>query len=313
MTEKKKSPAGAKPKQDNSKNTTTSIAETEVKGNPASKEKKDAKSREWWCVVYPDSAPSNWRELVQETFLEAYISPLHDKDKNPDGTPKKPHYHVVLAWSGPTTFSNAKNIMGEFKGVIQPKVIGSLRGVCRGTPKKPHYHVVLAWSGPTTFSNAKNIMGEFKGVIQPKVIGSLRGVCRYLCHLDNPEKAQYSPEDVICYNGADWNTVINLKSEKYTAIEEMQAFCDKYRITSFLILNTYARAHRKADWFRTLCDNGSYIMREYCKSMEWELQNSGSAPSIEDIDAMIEAIDAEDEAEPTEAKKEEPKEKEGKG
>lgn len=266
MTEKKKSPAGAKPKQDNSKNTTTSIAETEAKGNPASKEKKDAKSREWWCVVYPDSAPSNWRELVQETFLEAYISPLHDKDKNPDGTPKKPHYHVVLAWSGPTTFSNAKNIMGEFKGVIQPKVIGSLRGVCR-----------------------------------------------YLCHLDNPEKAQYSPEDVICYNGADWNTVINLKSEKYTAIEEMQAFCDKYRITSFLILNTYARAHRKADWFRTLCDNGSYIMREYCKSMEWELQNSGSAPSIEDIDAMIEAIDAEDEAEPTEAKKEEPKEKEGKG
>ena len=206
--------------------------------------KQDAKSREWWCAVYPDSAPSNWRELVQETFLEAYISPLHDKDVNPDGTSKKPHYHVVLAWSGPTTFSNAKTIMQTFGGVIQPKVIGSLRGVCR-----------------------------------------------YLCHLDNPEKAPYKPEDVVCYNGADWQTVINLKSDKYVSLEEMQDFCNKYRITSFQVLNTYARAHRNVDWFRCLCDNGSYIMREYCKSLEWQLQTYGHILNIDEIDNIISQMD----------------------
>ena len=235
MATNKKKPAGGETKQ-----------AKEIKNNdtPTAAKKQDAKSREWWCAVYPDSAPSNWKELVQETFLEAYISPIHDRDVNPDGTPKKPHYHVVLAWQGPTTFSNAKTIMQSFGGVIQPKVIGSLRGVCR-----------------------------------------------YLCHLDNPEKAEYSPADVVCYNGADWETVINLKSERYTAIEEMQEFCSKYRITSFLTLNTYARAHRKADWFRCLCDSGSYIMREYCKSLQWQIDNEGDVLSIDQIDAIIASMD----------------------
>lgn len=236
MISKKKSPGGGETIQGN---------ETKTNDTPVQAKKQDAKSREWWCAVYPDSAPDNWRELVQETFLEAYISPIHDRDVNPDGSPKKPHYHVVLAWAGPTTFSNAKAIMKEFGGVIQPKVIGSLRGVCR-----------------------------------------------YLCHLDNPEKAQYSPSDVVCYNGADWETVINLKSEKYTAIEEMQEFCTRYRITSFLTLSTYARSHRKADWFRCLCDSGAYIMREFCKSLEWQINNEGDVLSIEQIDAIIASMDA---------------------
>lgn len=226
-------------------------AANNVKAENKDTTKKDAKSREWWCVVYPDSAPENWRDLVQQTFLEAYISPLHDKDVNPDGAPKKPHYHVVLAWPGPTTYSNAKNIMAQFGGVIQPKVIGSLRGVCR-----------------------------------------------YLCHLDNPEKAQYSPDDVICYNGADWLTVINLQTDKYNSIEEMQDFCSKYRITSFVDLNTYARKKRKADWFRSLCDGAGYIMREYCKSLQYCLDNNFGVRTIDDIEAHIAKVDLAMEVDP---------------
>ena len=249
METKKKSPTGGQTSgtadAKASKKSTNSIEENAANVKAAAPKKPDAKSREWWCCVYPDSAPSNWRELVQQTFLEAYISPLHDKDLNTDGTPKKPHWHVVLAWPGPTTFSNAKTIMAEFNGVIEPKIIGTLRGVCR-----------------------------------------------YLCHLDNPEKAQYSPDDVICYNGADWETVINLKSDKYIAIEEMQAWCDHYRVTSFAVLCAYARAHRKADWFRCLCDNGGYIMQSYCKSLEWYLSQGAAMPSIEQIDEMLAAIDA---------------------
>lgn len=204
----------------------------------------DKKSREWTCLVYPESAPDNWRELVQQTFLEAYISPCHDEDTNPDAELKKPHFHVVLAWAGPTTFQNAKDIMESFGGVIEPRVVGSLRGICR-----------------------------------------------YLCHLDNPEKAQYDPKDVICYNGADWTTAISLKSDRYSAIEEMMDFCDHYQLHSFQALNTYARNERKADWFRALCDGGAYIMREYCKSLQWQKQDGGIM-TIEDIKARMEDIDS---------------------
>ena len=41
---------------------------------------KNIKKRYWAMVLYPDSAPQNWEELLQETGLQCAISPLHDKD-----------------------------------------------------------------------------------------------------------------------------------------------------------------------------------------------------------------------------------------
>lgn len=46
---------------------------------------KYTKSRTWGMVVYPESAPENWQELLSETFMQFAVSPLHDKDTNPDG------------------------------------------------------------------------------------------------------------------------------------------------------------------------------------------------------------------------------------
>lgn len=192
--------------------------------------KKLGKSREWMCLVYEDSAPPDWKEKVQRTFLESYLS-KHDKDHNPGGELKKLHWHVVLSWPGPTTFLNAKNTMESFGGVILPESVKSLRGICR-----------------------------------------------YLCHLDNPEKAQYDPKDVICYNGADYLTAISLKSDKYVSIAEMQDFCDKYNIFSYRLLSQYARKHRPADWWRCLCDNGSFVMGEYLKSRKWEDERGFDIP-----------------------------------
>lgn len=68
------------------------------------------KKRYWAFVLYPDSAPSNWIDILQQTGLPICISPLHDKDINPDNTPKKPHYHIILCYDGPTTFNNVKSL-----------------------------------------------------------------------------------------------------------------------------------------------------------------------------------------------------------
>ena len=43
------------------------------------------KGRDWTFVVYPESAPSNWRELLDDTHLRWIESPLHDKDLDADG------------------------------------------------------------------------------------------------------------------------------------------------------------------------------------------------------------------------------------
>ena len=58
-------------------------------------EKKNVKKRNWAFVLYPESAPENWKEQLQLTGLPCVISPIHDKDVNPDGTPKKAHHHII--------------------------------------------------------------------------------------------------------------------------------------------------------------------------------------------------------------------------
>lgn len=52
----------------------------------------------WLYIVYPESAPPDWRERLEATGLPFAVSPLHDRDKNPDGSLKKAHYHVIVSY-----------------------------------------------------------------------------------------------------------------------------------------------------------------------------------------------------------------------
>lgn len=62
-------------------------------------------------VLYPDVAPSNWVELLAQTGLPLCISPYHDHDLNPDGSPKRSHYHVMVCYSGSSAYAVVKHIV----------------------------------------------------------------------------------------------------------------------------------------------------------------------------------------------------------
>lgn len=93
--------------------------------------KSDIKKRNWTFVLYKDSCAKDWEEYLISTgvpFSYAY----HDKDKTEIGEPKKPHYHVVLCFDGPITYSNVSNYakrVGAANDVVQP--VGSVRGIVR--------------------------------------------------------------------------------------------------------------------------------------------------------------------------------------
>ena len=42
------------------------------------------RTRSWTFIVYPDSAPENWRSILDEDHIQWIESPLHDKDLNAD-------------------------------------------------------------------------------------------------------------------------------------------------------------------------------------------------------------------------------------
>lgn len=88
------------------------------------------KKRNWGGVVYPESAPTDWIDILTLKGLAFAVSPLHDKDINPSGESKKAHYHIILCFSGPTTDKTVNDIMYELN---QPSAIAleSVRGYYR--------------------------------------------------------------------------------------------------------------------------------------------------------------------------------------
>lgn len=196
-----------------------------VSATSGGQKKKVRKTRAWSAIVYPDSAPEGWQALLEETHVPALVSPLHDSDVNPDNTPKKPHYHVVVIFDGPATEGQAKDILVP--------------------------------------------CGAANGIVQ--AVNSLTGQARYLCHLDNPEKAQYSAQDVRELSGADYEKYINRLSDRNGTIVEMMDFVERYRVTSFALLSRYA-ADTNRSWFLHLTTDSGWFMKQYIKSAAWSTE-----------------------------------------
>lgn len=85
--------------------------------------KKIIKSRAFWFIVYLDSVKggADFRQELEKYHIPFVISPLHDKDTLPDGTLKKPHYHIMLVWDNTTTTTKANEIVEDMKGVRPPQ------------------------------------------------------------------------------------------------------------------------------------------------------------------------------------------------
>lgn len=92
---------------------------------------KDVKGKYWCFVLYPDSAPPDWREILNSSGLAWAMSPLHAFDLNADGGKKKGHYHVIIIWQATTTYKAVKSFtQGKLCGTV-PQVLHSPLGYYR--------------------------------------------------------------------------------------------------------------------------------------------------------------------------------------
>lgn len=90
----------------------------------------NTKKRNWTFVLYPESAPTDWRERIKISGLMAAVSPIHDKDINPTGEAKKAHYHILLVYAGPTTYNAVAKFTASLNATI-PQSLESVRGMYR--------------------------------------------------------------------------------------------------------------------------------------------------------------------------------------
>lgn len=184
------------------------------------------RKRNWTFVVYEDSAPENWRELLSEQCIPMFVSPYHDKDTNPDGEPKKPHWHVVVMFSSLHPERDAQAI------------------------------------------------SDLCSKVKVQHVKDIVGMSRYLCHIDNPEKAQYQISDVVSLGGADYLEKVSSAIDTDVALGEMMDWCIEQGCFSFFRLSNYAR-HNRADWFRVITSSRTVFLTAWLKSMQWELNAGG--------------------------------------
>lgn len=179
------------------------------------------RTRVFATVVYPDSAPEDWQERLTQEHVSAFISPLHDQDKNPDGTQKKPHWHVMLM----------------FEGVKSREQVDALLDGVLGPDRVKHYETV----------------------------NSTRGYARYLCHMDNPEKAQYDRADVVSLGGADYDEIVSLPSDDWAVLDEIFEYLENTGERYYSRFMAYCRAERR-DWWKLLIQRHSYVVVSWMKS-----------------------------------------------
>lgn len=79
-------------------------------------------SRTWSTIVYQVSCNETWLDDLEQLKIPCYVSPLHDSDKNEDGSLKKPHWHVMLMFQGQKNRKNIQELVKTFGGVGAEKV-----------------------------------------------------------------------------------------------------------------------------------------------------------------------------------------------
>lgn len=208
-----------------------------------SEKKANIKKRNWAFVAYPTKEqleklgscydgsdgygqlPDDWLEILRQTGLQCAISPLHDKDLDPTGKPKKPHYHIILCYAGPTSFNVVNSLCDS---LFQPI---------------------------------------------PQALEQVRGYYRYLTHKDNPEKYQYSDEDIQTLNGFNISDFVELsKSEILEIKKKLQELIRTECIIEYSDFMDYLLDNGMSLEYE-VASNNTYFFEKYIASKRNKLKN----------------------------------------
>ena len=182
------------------------------------KDNSSTRCRNWSIIIYPESCPSNWIDILNGLHIEWVQSPLHDMDVNADGELKKPHWHILLMFGGVKS-----------------------------------YEQIIALTEPLNCPI-------------PQRVHNSKALVRYMLHIDNPEKHQYSQSELKPYGGVDLRELLRpTSSERYSIIKDMIAYIRDNSIVEFQDLMDYASSHEE-EWFILLCDNSAFVVNSYIKS-----------------------------------------------
>lgn len=188
------------------------------KKKQSTKKKNAERTRNWSTILYPESCDPDWKEFLLSLHVSFAVSPLHDKDVDPNGEVKKAHWHIVFAFDSVKSYDQVKDICDL---------------IC-ATP--------------------------------PQVCFSLRGQIRYFCHLDNPDKYPYNPDEIFTHCLDIQELLKKSQGEIHHMLKNILQFCRDNKIVEFCDLIDYC-VDQDDDWFDLLSERYTLFLTSYLSSL----------------------------------------------
>ena len=193
------------------------------------------RTRNWTAIFYPEDLPDDWKGLLDGSLVKWVESPLHDKDVNADGTPKKPHHHVLLMFD---TVKAVKQVETLLKGIYGASESDSIVGVAK-----------------------------------PQVVSDKCALVRYMAHMDNPDKAQYDVADIVGHNGADPAEILRYSAtETLAMMVAMEEFIEQNGITELADFSAAIR-YEKPEWYTILATKQTRYFDAFIRSRRHKVRD----------------------------------------
>jgi len=197
-----------------------------------------SRARVWTFITYPESLPTNFKEIIEGDTDPQYdislvpfvISPIHDKDLAEEGK----------GWNG--------------------------------TPyKKPHYHNMIMFSQVKSYKQVKDLVAVL-GAGHVSQVHSTQSMIRYFIHADHKKKAQYKKEDILALNGADIDNLFEKNDREINGIlKNIIEVINDNDITEYSeIVNLCLSPEYFEDWFPLVSGKYQFFIVNYLKSKHFK-------------------------------------------
>lgn len=167
-----------------------------------------AKSNVDAFVIWEESMPlERLVDFLTINHFAAVVGPLHDRDVYTLEDCKRWResqelfYGIYISEDAKTYEKpTGEMVQGNYGQMLKETITLPVPQV--GDKKKPHRHVYVQLDYSAPLSTWLNLFAPLD-IHYMETVKSKRGYLRYLCHLDNPEKARYNTCDVISLGGVD--------------------------------------------------------------------------------------------------------------
>ena len=115
---------------------------------------KDKRSNKWAFLLYKESVPDNYLDILEEMHIPFVLSPWHDKDVNKEtGEFKKAHKHGALFFDSLKSYSQVSDLLtSKLNTPAHVEIVMSPKGmydyfIHAENPKKTRYNIEDIESG----------------------------------------------------------------------------------------------------------------------------------------------------------------------